>query len=1349
MKAVKKLRKLAAFLLTVFLLTGEFYSAGFAVYAAGDAEEEAAAAEEQSFEEEDAQTEEAEEAAGEDEALTEDAEEAADPAEEEEEAATEADPLPEDEEISAEEEEPDGDPGLELANILVINGKNITANAGKYYGTDGVIYNSVLAMPNSVKGYLTFKRNDDEIILTMKDYELEGDADLTGLHYLHPDYDTNIYSNTKNLIIRVIGKCKIKPYGKAGADSYAIRTKGNLTIENTTKISGVRGPVAGTLTIEARSGSTVDWAGSICCDGDLNICGKLGMAVAMIDGYPLTLNCNSYAENGASSSIGEVASVNGDVTIDNADVYIGKGEDNGFDAALVAQKGSVTVNSSKLDITCGDSEDSATTVAGIWAEEDITVGSDARADIETQGGSKDVWAIYSNEGQISVSGHVEAGTFESERGAAIYAGGAEPGIILDGTYLDFPNTGYVESGTILYQEGKNTKTAYSVRIEKGEQYPLWIGNERVNSNNCTDLKYCFGGPDSRTASYDPVSGTLTLDGVTSVNYEYASSYGPVKIYSERSLKIRGNGDIYGVGTNSIAVLVDTPKPNGMLDIEGKFEFSGGGYAIYTGERTTVRVGGSDTELKLRSANKSAIAARNGFILDEGTVDAEGKDYGVYTDRGPIRLNYGKLSAKGDEAALIAYGADAIILGESMEIRDPAGAGTGLAKTSTNLTVTVIKNGEETVKEATLESSVHGLAVTQADGEYSKVSLEDPVYTEETGASYTVSYSGTQDDGTAFEATEDMPKPKYPGSYRVTVEGVKGDERWLGSADFVIRPGEYSARVDAVNREYDPDSKLVELENGVFVGLPVQSDDVRVDLTNAIGEMADENVGEDKAVTVSGVSFAGADAWKYKLREQPQDITVTITKAEWKSTSIRSDVEAGQAGELSLTGYLAPGAAAVIAELSFEKGEDQLDGAIQLSGTDLKWKIKADAEKPIVVCKLPVKNAANYQDYELLITLAPHEYTVSFEMNGHGEQLADQKVYTGEALEEPAKPASAGFAFKGWFADAELTTAYDFTKPVTADLILYAKWVEQTEGVSPLDPVPFIDADTTELFLVKGQKFTMKETGWAPKAKADKAIVSISRKGAFKAKKDGTATIVKDGREITITVYKPVIAKKLKLETGKEPQQIELKDFGTLNVLWYSANPDVARVDQSGKVTPVAKGSTKVTAYINGSAYNCTVTVTEPTPALTRTMHLALGASRSISIKGLKKPAWKPSKDDMVRIKGSKVTGDKKGSLELKAEGNDPEYRVTVFVEDLTLGGTGITADKGKNKYKLEMDLNTELKTAQITTDASLHQALIFKSSKPQTVFVDESGKITARAAGKAKLTAKVDGKTITISVVVK
>ena len=66
------------------------------------------------------------------------------------------------------------------------------------------------------------------------------------------------------------------------------------------------------------------------------------------------------------------------------------------------------------------------------------------------------------------------------------------------------------------------------------------------------------------------------------------------------------------------------------------------------------------------------------------------------------------------------------------------------------------------------------------------------------------------------------------------------------------------------------------------------------------------------------------------------------------------------------------------------------------------------------------------------------YTVTFESNG-GSAVEAQVVEAGQTATAPEAPTMEGYTFTGWYTDAELTTAYDFATPVTADIVLYAKW----------------------------------------------------------------------------------------------------------------------------------------------------------------------------------------------------------------------------------------------------------------------------------------------------------------------
>lgn len=68
------------------------------------------------------------------------------------------------------------------------------------------------------------------------------------------------------------------------------------------------------------------------------------------------------------------------------------------------------------------------------------------------------------------------------------------------------------------------------------------------------------------------------------------------------------------------------------------------------------------------------------------------------------------------------------------------------------------------------------------------------------------------------------------------------------------------------------------------------------------------------------------------------------------------------------------------------------------------------------------------------------HTVTFKSNG-GSDVATQTVEDGKQATEPDDPTRSKYRFDGWFSDDKLTQAYDFSKSVTGDLTLYAKWTQ--------------------------------------------------------------------------------------------------------------------------------------------------------------------------------------------------------------------------------------------------------------------------------------------------------------------
>ncbi|MBO7650296.1 MAG: InlB B-repeat-containing protein [Lachnospiraceae bacterium] len=74
----------------------------------------------------------------------------------------------------------------------------------------------------------------------------------------------------------------------------------------------------------------------------------------------------------------------------------------------------------------------------------------------------------------------------------------------------------------------------------------------------------------------------------------------------------------------------------------------------------------------------------------------------------------------------------------------------------------------------------------------------------------------------------------------------------------------------------------------------------------------------------------------------------------------------------------------------------------------------------------------------LVTAPFKTYIVTFKTNG-GSEIAPVTVDYNKPVSKPADPTNGSHVFEGWFTSASCTTAYDFSKPVTGDITIYAKW----------------------------------------------------------------------------------------------------------------------------------------------------------------------------------------------------------------------------------------------------------------------------------------------------------------------
>ena len=108
-----------------------------------------------------------------------------------------------------------------------------------------------------------------------------------------------------------------------------------------------------------------------------------------------------------------------------------------------------------------------------------------------------------------------------------------------------------------------------------------------------------------------------------------------------------------------------------------------------------------------------------------------------------------------------------------------------------------------------------------------------------------------------------------------------------------------------------------------------------------------------------------------------------------------------------------------------------------------------------------ENHCKYHDGKKITSSTPYEipqdstlvadwnisiYTVSFDSAG-GSSVASQTVEYGSKAASPKDPVRAGYAFQGWYTAKSGGSKYDFGKPVTGGLTLYARWKANVYALS--------------------------------------------------------------------------------------------------------------------------------------------------------------------------------------------------------------------------------------------------------------------------------------------------------------
>ena len=84
----------------------------------------------------------------------------------------------------------------------------------------------------------------------------------------------------------------------------------------------------------------------------------------------------------------------------------------------------------------------------------------------------------------------------------------------------------------------------------------------------------------------------------------------------------------------------------------------------------------------------------------------------------------------------------------------------------------------------------------------------------------------------------------------------------------------------------------------------------------------------------------------------------------------------------------------------------------------------------------------YEPLNAQVRFDAPSFTVAFDTNG-GSGNTVVSVVSGKTVTAPAAPTRTGYTFNGWYTAKDGGSKYDFSKPVTGNLTLYAHWTANT------------------------------------------------------------------------------------------------------------------------------------------------------------------------------------------------------------------------------------------------------------------------------------------------------------------
>ena len=293
------------------------------------------------------------------------------------------------------------------------------------------------------------------------------------------------------------------------------------------------------------------------------------------------------------------------------------------------------------------------------------------------------------------------------------------------------------------------------------------------------------------------------------------------------------------------------------------------------------------------------------------------------------------------------------------------------------------------------------------------------------------------------------------------------------------------------------------------------------------------------------------------------------------------------------------------------------------------------------------------------------------------------------------------------------------------------------------------------------------------------MATVDADGLVTAKGNGKATITvttKDqGKtancEVTVAQWVTGISldkTSITLNEGQEQTltaTVNPSNAADKSLNWTSSNTSVATVNAEGKVTAVSKGTATIKAEAkDGSGKNasCSVTVKRPVSSiqLNKTSLVLYRGTSNVSetLTAMVIPSdasntavtWTSSNTSAVTISSSGVvTGKARGTATITVTANDGSGAQATCVVEVKQYVTSISLDKAS--LPLVIGDEATLFVTSVLPDNANDKTYTWSSSDDSIVSVDNSGKVTAKAKGKATIKATANdgsGVNATCSVVV-